>query len=171
MDTVTCTTCAQHRTLQERAIFFHHQGHLARCMRYASVGLLSPFWILLGTTPGKLLGSFGNQLKPQNTINIARNVLWTFPPSFHGTLGRNFGGICGTRTYWNFSWMLGACFACNVVHEQRCCRGCAHQKATVVLVCPHKMPPKRPFSLLGTQHQRANRLDDLEAVVAGSLCE
>ena len=27
------------------------------------------------------------------------------------------------------------------------------------------------FSLLGTQHGRAHRLDDLEAVVAGSLCE
>ena len=35
----------------------------------------------------------------------------------------------------------------------------------------HKMPPKRPFSLLGTQCQRATRLEDLEAVVAASLCE
>ena len=33
------------------------------------------------------------------------------------------------------------------------------------------MPPKRPFSLLGTQRQRANPLNDLEVVVAGSLCE
>ena len=33
------------------------------------------------------------------------------------------------------------------------------------------MPPKRPFSLLGTQRQRATPLEDLEAVVAASLCE
>ena len=35
----------------------------------------------------------------------------------------------------------------------------------------HKMPSKCPFSLLGTQRQRATRLEDLEAVVAASLCE
>ena len=33
------------------------------------------------------------------------------------------------------------------------------------------MPPKRAFSLLGTQRQRANRLEDLEPMVAVSLCE
>ena len=33
------------------------------------------------------------------------------------------------------------------------------------------MPPKRPFSLLGTQCQHANSLEDLEAVVAGSRRE
>ena len=35
----------------------------------------------------------------------------------------------------------------------------------------HKMPPKRPFSLLGTQRQRATRVEDLEAGLAASLCE
>ena len=33
------------------------------------------------------------------------------------------------------------------------------------------MPPKRPFSLLGTQRQRATRIEHLEAAVAASLCE
>ena len=33
------------------------------------------------------------------------------------------------------------------------------------------MPPKRPFSLLGTQRQCAARLEDLEAVVAATLSE
>ena len=32
------------------------------------------------------------------------------------------------------------------------------------------MPPKRPFFLLGTQRQRATRLEDLVAVVAAFLC-
>ena len=35
----------------------------------------------------------------------------------------------------------------------------------------HKMPPKHPFSLLGTQRQRANRIEHWEAAVAASLCE
>ena len=35
----------------------------------------------------------------------------------------------------------------------------------------HKMPPKRPFSVLGTQRQRATRIEHLEAAVAASLCE
>ena len=35
----------------------------------------------------------------------------------------------------------------------------------------HKMPPKRPFSLLGTQRQCATRIEHLEAAVAASLCE
>ena len=34
----------------------------------------------------------------------------------------------------------------------------------------HKMPPKRPFSLLGTQRQRAKQIEHLEAAVAVSLC-
>ena len=33
------------------------------------------------------------------------------------------------------------------------------------------MPPKRPLSLLGTQRQRATRVEDLEAGPAASLCE
>ena len=39
---------------------------------------------------------------------------------------------------------------------------------------PHvlqKMPPKRPLSPLGKHCQRATRREDLEAVVAASLCE
>ena len=35
----------------------------------------------------------------------------------------------------------------------------------------HKMPPKRPFSLFGTQRERATRIEHLEAAVAASLCE
>ena len=35
----------------------------------------------------------------------------------------------------------------------------------------HKMPPKRPFSFLGTQRQRATRIERLGAAVAASLCE
>ena len=33
------------------------------------------------------------------------------------------------------------------------------------------MPRERPFSLLGTQRQRATRIKHLEAAVAASLCE
>ena len=47
--------------------------------------------MLLGTSPGKPLGSFGSQLEPQNATNIAWNVPGTFHPRFRGTLGRNFG--------------------------------------------------------------------------------
>ena len=71
-------------------------GYPARCVRDSSVGSLPPFQIRLGTTPGKPLGSFGSQLEPQNATNNAWNVLGTTRPRFHGTLGRNFGGICGT---------------------------------------------------------------------------
>ena len=34
-----------------------------------------------------------------------------------------------------------------------------------------KMPPKGPFSLLGTQRQRATWIEHLEAAVVASLCE
>ena len=57
--------------------------------------LCLPVLLLRILTPGKPLGSFGCQLEPQNTTNIAWNVLGTFRPRFHGTLGRNFVGICG----------------------------------------------------------------------------
>ena len=33
------------------------------------------------------------------------------------------------------------------------------------------MPPKRPFSLLGTLRQRATRIEHLKPAVAASLCE
>ena len=34
--------------------------------------------------PGKMLGSFGNQLRTQNATNITWNVLWTFQPTIPG---------------------------------------------------------------------------------------
>ena len=71
-------------------------GYPARCVRYASVGSLPPFYIRLGTTLGKQPGSFGSRLEPHNATNIAWNVLGTFQPRVHRTLGRNFGGMSGT---------------------------------------------------------------------------
>ena len=53
---------------------------------------------------------------------------------------------------------------------------CAASTGTACVTTPmsqvlHKMPPKRHFSLLGTQRQRATRIEHLEAAVAASLCE
>ena len=81
--TSTCTTGALHRTLQEteqRSSITggNSGGYPARCVRYVSLGSLPPFWIRLGTTPGKPLRSFGSELEPQSATNIAWNVLWIF---------------------------------------------------------------------------------------------
>ena len=67
------------------------------CLSYGIVGFLPPRQILLlGTILGTMHGSFGSQIGPQSATNVARNVPWTFRPSFYGATKRNLSGICGT---------------------------------------------------------------------------
>ena len=89
-----------HRTLQERAIFFHHRGQFwgipGEMRAICFGGVAFPILDTAGYDPRKTARKFWPRLEPQNTTNIAWTVLGTFQPRFHGTLGRNFGDMRGT---------------------------------------------------------------------------